>query len=150
MTRLRPAFLVVLSAGTVALGGCGSTPLSPTQLRTRATTICTRADRKLRSIAVPQSAQGASAFLKQGASALGRELDQLRSLSASGDAGRVYNAGLAAVSAELSALHRTVDALGRGAETVPTVRALSSRLTPLESQANDAWRALQIPACMTH
>ncbi len=149
MTRRSSALAAVLAAWALPLCGCGSTPLSLTQLRSRATPICLRGNRRLQAIGAPQSVAGAKAFLDKGAATLTRELDQLRGLTGSGAVGQVYKAALSAVGSEVVAIRSTVHALSHGADTVPALRALSQRLTPLETQADNAWRALQIPACVT-
>ena len=139
----------LIALAILAVSACGSMSLSLVQLRTRATAICDRANRRMRAISPPKAESEAKAFLEQGASALASELDQLKPLSTSGAAGSVYRTAVSAVSGELAALQGAVKELGAGQLAVPVLRSLEQRLSPLQTQADGAWRALDIHACLT-
>lgn len=137
------------AAGLAAalLGGCGSSSASPAQLRAQATAICERANARIGRIPTPANASGALAFLNSGIAALKPEIQELRQLSASGDAADVWNAAIRTLSAQLAALQSTASQIQGGADPVQAYRSLQQTLGPLETQSNDAWSALQIPAC---
>ena len=139
------------AAGAVAalLAGCGgTTPPSLVQLRARANPICARAGQRLARVDTPGSEAGGQAFLKHGIAVLEPELGQLRTVPAPSEAADVYRAGLAALTAELRALEDAVRALNRQQDPVIEFKTLQQRLGPLETQANHAWQALQLPACL--
>jgi hypothetical protein len=140
---------VLLALAAPGISACGSTQLSPAQLRVRATTTCDGTQRRLEAIGAPAAQSQAKAFLQRGAAALAPEVEQLKSVSGSGDAGKEYSSAVAAVSAELAALQGAVGALARGGQTTSVLRSLQQRLAPLENQADNAWRALQIRDCLT-
>jgi hypothetical protein len=131
------------------LTGCGASAPSSDQLRHQASRICTRTDRQLGRIHTPSLGAGDRVFLLRGVAKLKSELTQLRSLSAHGDAAPVYNLALDALGREIEQLKRTVAALDRNQDPALAYAALQRRLAPLEAQADGAWRALQIPACLT-
>jgi len=140
--------LAIAAVAAVAAGGCGGAPPpSLLALRTQATRICLGASRQIGRIATPRSEAGGEAFLRRGIVVLAPERRQLRSLAAPSEAADVYRAGVAALSGELGALREATHALAEQQDPVIAFRTLQQRLTPLESQANDAWQALQIPAC---
>jgi hypothetical protein len=99
-------------------------------------------------IATPRSEASGEAFLKRGVAVLGPELRELRALSPPAEVSDVYRTAVDAVAGELRALHDTVRALGRQQDPVIAFKTLQHHLRPLETQADDAWRALQIPACV--
>lgn len=142
--------LAIAAAAAIAAGGCGgAAPPSLIALRTQANRICSDASRQIGRIATPRSEAGGEAFLRRGIVALAPEHRQLRSLAAPSEAADVYRAGVGALSGELGALRETAHALAKQADPVIAFRTLQQRLVPLESQADDAWQALQIPACMS-
>ncbi len=145
--RLRA--LAPLAAAATLLAGCGSTP-SPSlvQLRNQGARICTGAGQRLRLIPTPRSEADGEAFLKQAVAVLGPELGQLRELRPSSDASDVYGTAVGALARELSALRGTIRALGRQQDPVIAFKTLQQHLGPLETQADDAWRALDITACL--
>jgi hypothetical protein len=146
---LRRRTIALLALAAPVVSACGTTTLSVAQLRTQATAICIRAEHRLQAIGAPASQSQAREFLQSGTEALAPEVDQLRSLTGSGDAGKVYAAAVSAVTGELAALRGAVRSLDRGGQTVSVLRSVQERLAPLENQADGAWRALQIPACLT-
>jgi hypothetical protein len=130
------------------LAGCGSTPLSTSQLRTGVTRVCTVAGRETNAIARPRSPAAGAAFLKRGLAVLRPELAQLQAFRPPSDLAQVYRISLDAFSGKLGALTRTVRALDRGADPVPAFQALQRRLAALEAAENGGWQALEIPACL--
>jgi hypothetical protein len=145
--RLRA--LATLAAAATLLVGCGSTP-SPSlvQLRAQGARICTAAGQRLRLIATPRSEAGGEAFLKQAVAVLAPELRQLRKLRPSSEASDVYGTALDALARELGTLQGTIRALARQQDPVIAFKTLQQHLRPLETQADDAWRALDMTACL--
>jgi hypothetical protein len=141
--------LATLAATTTLLAGCGSTPPpSLVQLRAQATRICASAGHRLGLIATPHSEADAESFLRRAVAVLGPELTQLRKLGAPSEGADVYRTALDALSGELLALKGTIRALRRQQDPVIAFKTLQQHLGPLEAQADGAWRALQIPACL--
>jgi hypothetical protein len=134
-----------LAALTVA--GCGSSSKSPAQLREQASAICARTNGQIGRVPTPANPSGALAFLNSGIASLKPEVHQLKQLSASGDAADVWNAAIRSLSGQLSALQSAASQISGGADPVATYKTLQLTLTPLETQANNAWQALEIPAC---
>jgi hypothetical protein len=140
--------LAIVAGAAIAAGGCGgSPPPSLVTLRTQATAICSGASREIGRIATPRSDVAGEAFLRRGIAVLAPERRQLGSLTAPSEAADVYRAGVRALSGELAALRQATRALARQQDPVIAFRTLQQRLAPLESQADDAWQALQVPAC---
>ena len=139
----------VCAAGlaVLAVAGCGSSSASPSQLRTQASAICARTNRQVGRIPTPASAAGGLAFLNQGIATLEPELRSLKQLSVSGDAADVWNAAMRSLSDQLEAMRSTASQIKGGADPVASFKSLQRTLAPLESQASNAWQALQIPAC---
>jgi hypothetical protein len=137
----------LLAAATVA--GCGGSGLgSPVALRRRATDICIDAPH-LRPPSDPTVVTQLTAFVSHGIRNLEGEITQLHRLSAgSGEVGAVYGAALRALGAQVSTLHAALAAINRGQDPALAFRALGQQLRPLEKQADNAWGALQIPACL--
>lgn len=144
-----PARGAIAVLAAIAAAGCGSTP-SPSviQLRAQATRICSSANRLIGRIGTPTSEAGGEAFLKRGIAVLEVELRDLRTLGAPGDAAGVYRTALGAFAGELAAAKAAVHALDRQQDPAIAFKTLQRRLGPLETQADDAWRALQMAACL--
>lgn len=138
-----------MGAVVMAVAGCGSPPLSDIQLDARAGAICTRAERQLTAVVTPAGAAGGKAFLVRGIAALDPAVGRLKALKPPADESDVYQTGVSALSGEVAAMRKAVRAIEHGQDTVLTFRGLQSELTPLESQGNAAWNALQIPACLS-
>ena len=85
--------------------------------------------------------------MNSGIAALKPELAQLRQLQAAGDAADVWRTALRALSDQLAALQSTASQIKGGADPVVATKSLQRTLAPLDSEANGAWQALQIPAC---
>jgi hypothetical protein len=131
-----------------ALTGCGSASASLIGLRRDAGVVCRHTNRAFRHLpSLPSQGQAAS-FLRFGIGRLTRELSLLRGLHPPRDVADVYLAGLSALGHELSVLRTAVTGIHRGQDPGIAFRTLGTQITPLESQANGAWQALQIPACL--
>jgi hypothetical protein len=133
----------------VALIGCGSSPLSAAELRVQANSICGRANRLIGRIPTPANESAGNAFLKQGISALDPQLADLKALKPPADEAVVYQAAIKATSGELDALHSAISKLDQGADPVRTFRGLQDTLGPLETDADNAWRALGVSSCLS-
>jgi hypothetical protein len=140
---------VIATLAALALGGCGSSSLSNTQLSRDASRICAAANRHTDRIPTPTSTADSATFLARGAAALGPELKGLRALRPPSDLAPVYATALSGSAAELSALRATARQLKRGDDPVSAIRTLQRRLTPMESRADDAWHTLKISACVS-
>ena len=151
ITVARRYLVRALVAAAVVLGaaGCGNSALSAADLRQQAGLICSRADRQIGKIASPASEAAGNSFLKQGMAALEPELADLKTLKPPADEVEVYQSGLKALSGELDALKSAVSKLDQGADPVRAFRELQGTLAPLETDADNAWRALVIPACLS-
>ncbi len=136
---------MALAAGAVA--GCGSSPASEVQLRQQATAICMHTNRLVSRIGTPGSEAGGEAFLVRGIAALKPELRELQQLTAPQDVADVWSTALHSLSGELAALQAATAKIDGGADTATAYKTLQLTLTPLETQANNAWNALEIPAC---
>jgi hypothetical protein len=143
----RAARACVAAVAVLAVAGCGTTSPSDKQLRAQATAICARANRLLGRIGTPSSAAAGEPFLQRGIATLKPELQQLKQLSAPSDSANVWSIAIRTLSAELAALQSTVAKIDGGADPVAAFKSLQQTLAPLETQANNAWQALQIPAC---
>ncbi len=148
MRRTARTAALALGAAAIAVG-CGTSPLSPSALRQQAGAICSRADRQIGRIAAPSSQAAGNPFLKKGVAALDPELAQLKGLVPPADDSVVYQSAIKSLSGELDALQAATDKLDRGADPVATFRGLQAQLAPLEADADNAWRALDIPACFS-
>jgi hypothetical protein len=131
----------------VTVAGCGSSAASQSQLRAQATAICTRINHRVSGIGTPPSEAGGEAFLQHGIAALKPELKQLQQLTPSGDAADVWTAALHSLSSELAAMQAASAQIDGGADAATAYKKLQQTLAPLETQANNAWSALEIPAC---
>jgi hypothetical protein len=142
MRRSAGALLVALA---LALAGCGSSALTPVQLRTRATSICNAATERTEAIALPEVPSAGERFLSRGIAVLGPELAQLKALRATG----TFRDAVTATSAELAALRSSRKGLRAGNDPVVAIKTLQRQLLPLEAKANGAWRRLGISACVS-
>lgn len=140
--------LALAALAAVAVGGCGSTPLSLTALRTQATRICTNATHSTGRIPAPSSPAGIAAYLQQGIAVLRGELAQLRTLKPSSDVADVYSRAISMFTQKLGALTSATQAINAGTDPTAALRKLQGQLAPVESQEDDAWRALEVPACV--
>lgn len=144
--RLRSAGLALLAAAAVT--GCGSVSASVIDLRHDAGAICRHTNRAFNPLpALPRQGQTV-AFLSAGIARLRTELTKLRRVSPPTDVVDVYRAALAAQDQELAVLKNTVQAIDRGEDPATAVKELGQQLGPLQRQADNAWQALEIPACI--
>lgn len=134
-------------AAALALGGCGSSALSASQLRSSATAICELARQRTNRIPDPSAPSGGKQFLARGIAALEPELAALRRLVPPADLAAELKLALSASADELGALQTTVAGLVRGGDPVVALGTLQRRLSPLETHGNAAWQGLGITAC---
>jgi hypothetical protein len=147
--RSRAASALAVGLAALTLAACGSSSASPSQVRSQATSICSRANRQIGRIPTPSSAAGALAFVNSGIAVLKPEVRSLRQLSVTGDAADVWNTAIRALSDQLATLQGTASKIRGGADAVQSFKSLQQTLAPLETQADNAWHALQIPACQS-
>ncbi len=144
----RRAALAALAV--LGLGGCGgSSVLSADQLQAQATELCNLAVLQTNRIPVPATPADTGAFLQRGIAVIAPELRALRQLRARQDLASVYATGTSAVAQELTALRAALAAVNRGDNPVTATKALGQKLAPLRMQADGAFNALQIPACLS-
>lgn len=134
---------------SIISGGCGSTPLSLTQLRRQATRICLGGSERAAQIPAPRSPQAGAAFLRRGATVLRPELAELRTLKPSSQAAADYSAALDAFTRELADVSAAARAYTRQSDPAAALQTLQRHLAPLEAREDRAWRTLQIPACVS-
>jgi hypothetical protein len=139
---------LLATAAALLLAGCGSKPLSSSQLHDQATRVCALATTQTDQIPTPASPAGSAAFLKRGIAVLAPELNALRALRAPGEVADVYSTSLGAFASKLSDLRHAIHQLSGGEDPVIAVKTLQQQLAPIESQENGAWQALEIPACL--
>jgi outer membrane murein-binding lipoprotein Lpp len=144
--RLAAGAVVVL--GTL-FAGCGSSPLTTSELHNDATRVCRLANRQIDQIATPTSPAGTLAFLRRGIAALTPELAGLRSLHPSSDVADVYTAAVKSLGQQLAYLTDAMRDLKNGEDPVIALKTLQQELAPVVTQANGGWDALQIPACLS-
>ena len=142
--------LVVVWLGCCIVTGCGGGASgSAERLRRAAARICTAANRRFERLKTPALGRGDEAFLKRGIPVLEGELRQLGAQRADGEDQSVYGRALSATAREIVELRHAVGALDHHQDPAMAFAALQRRLGPLETQANDAWRTLQLPACLS-
>jgi hypothetical protein len=135
-------------AGALVLAGCGSKPLSTTELASQATRLCTIASTQTALIPTPASPAGTAAYLQRGIAVMTPELERLRALRPSSDVADVYATSIGSFAKKLSYLKDTMRDLAGGEDPVIAIKTLQQELGPIESQENAAWQALEIPACL--
>ncbi len=135
-------------AGALLLAGCGSTPLSVTQLRSSATRICQAAEREKSRIPTPETPAAAVSFLRSGAGALRYELSGLRSLRPPNPIAGQYSSTIQGFAQQLGLVQDSVQQITHGEDPVIAVKLLQTRLGPLEAEQQTDWSQLGIPACM--
>jgi hypothetical protein len=143
----RSAAVAALAA--LVLAGCGSSRLSPDELRAQASQLCNRAQTQTDRIATPLSPDGAAAFVQKGIAVMEPELRHLRALRPPQELASVYAAGTGALAAQIATLKAAVATIDRGDSPVTATKALGQKLAPLRTRADAAWRALQVPACLS-
>jgi hypothetical protein len=118
------------------------------RLQRQATRICRSSNQRFARIPTPTSAAGAEVFVQQGIVVLRPQLRRLRRLRAPSDVADVYGAAVDALSRKLTALERASHTLKHGADPIIATKTLQHQLTPIETQEDNAWEALEIPACL--
>ncbi|HEY1522533.1 MAG TPA: hypothetical protein VGF70_05925 [Solirubrobacteraceae bacterium] len=145
---MRPRSVGLALLAVAVLTGCGSVSASVIDLRHDAGLICRHTNRAFGPLpALPKQGQ-AAAFLSAGIERLKRQLTKLRRVGPPHDVADVYQAALAAMGQEIDVLQSAVQAIHRGQDPALAFKALRQQLTPLQSQADNAWQALEIPACL--
>lgn len=148
--RALAALVAAIVLAAIALGSCGGkAALSAPVLRRDASKLCTITKRRTAAIGTPKSVKDAGAFLVRGLAALGPELAALRLLNPPSRAAPTYARALRALAGEITAMQSTVAAIGRGADPIGAFGSLQAALAPLEARADEAFRALDIDACMS-
>jgi hypothetical protein len=148
MLRRSPLAVVPPLLLLLALGGCGSDSLSTDQLRSQASTICTRTAAATDRIAVPNTADQGSRFLSEGVAQLRPAIAQLRQLKPPDSMSKEYQRAVALGDQEVTLIAKHRQAIAKGEDVIDTFRRLASQLTPLTNQEDAYWRALLIPACV--
>jgi hypothetical protein len=143
---VRSAGLAALAAG--ALAACGSPSDSLIALRHEAGAICRRTNRAFGGIRAPSSDRQDGSFLRSGQIRLETQLRRLRALSAPHEVADVYRAALSALGQELDGLRSAVGAINQGEDPALAYRRLEQQIGPDLNQANNAWQALQIADCL--
>jgi hypothetical protein len=146
--RRRLATGAVAAVAVIVLG-CGSQPLTDSQLHSVATRLCSTATAQTDRIATPASPAETEAFLQRGIAAFTPALSGLRQLRPPSEVADVYSASVKAFGQKLSYLKDAEAALRKGEDPVIALKTLQHELTPLESQENGGWEALQLPACLS-
>ncbi len=131
------------------LAGCGTSSLSARQLRTAARRICAVAQRRTERIPTPTAPSEGESYLRRGVTVLSPELAALRRLDPPSDLALRYREALAVTGAEVQALRATLKGLRAGNDPVVAIKSLQQELGPLEPRATQAWRSLDIPACVS-
>lgn len=144
--RLRSAGLAFLAVAAVT--GCGSVSASVIDLRRDAGTICRHTNKAFNPLPALPRQGDLEAFLRAGIARLRTELAKLRRVGPPHNVADVYQAALAAVGQEVDVLNGTVQTIHRGEDPATAFKELGQQLRPLQSQADSAWSALEIPACL--
>jgi hypothetical protein len=143
-TLILPALLA-----SVLLAGCGSNSLSNSQLESQVSRICTTTEVRTNRIPTPGSAGASATYLERGTTALTPELTALKAVHPPSDVADVYTATIGSFEQKIRELRGTAREIEHGADPVKALQHLQHRLGPLESQENNGWQALQLPACVS-
>jgi hypothetical protein len=140
-------FAAAAACGALLLSGCGSSSLSDTQLRHKASRICATAQRSSQAIAAPTDPSQGEPFLRHGIAALTPPVAALHKLKASSDLQAAYATALQATDHELALLRSALRGLQTGNDPVVAIKTLEDELGPAEDAAARAWRGVEVPAC---
>jgi hypothetical protein len=143
---VKRGLVVLLSAALLTGCGGGSSPAS-SQLQARATRVCAAANRRLQRITATDGHY--EAFLQDGLAVLQPELARLAALHADPDDQAVYAGALGTLGREIKDVKSTLAGLDHHQDPALAFASLQRRLAPLESRTDAAWRALEIPACLS-
>jgi hypothetical protein len=143
-----PITLVALLLA-LALAACGGSSLSHTQLRSSAARICTAVQQRAEQIPTPEGPADAAGYLSRGVAALEPAVTKLRALHPPGDLADHYRSAVDTVAREVTELHGAIKGLKAGNDPVVAIKTLQQHLAPLERRADDNWRSIDIPACVT-
>jgi hypothetical protein len=141
--------LAIASLASLWLCACGRSSLSTQQLRSQSSRPCRIATRELARIPTPASPSGEAGFLKRGIAVLAPELRSLRGLQPPSGLAHEFSSALRAGTQVLAALRESAHRLATGGDPVVSIKTLQLRLARLETEANSAWEALGIPACVS-
>lgn len=146
MRRLAASLVAALG---VICGGCGSAPLSETQLHADAIRICAEAGRRTDRIPTPTSPAETKTFLTRGIATFTPELRELRKLRPPHEAAAVYAATVNAFANKLADLRTAMRDLAHREDPVIVLKTLQHRLEPLQAAENQGWEALELPTCVS-
>jgi hypothetical protein len=153
VTISRRALAAALAAVVIlalAFNSCGGKQrLSAPALRRDATKVCASARKQTDAIPLPGSSKSVEPFLIRGLGALEPELAELKLLDPPSAATPTYNRAVRAIGDELAVMRSAIAELNRGTDPIDVFRDLEAKLAPLETRADEAFRALQIDACTT-
>jgi len=135
--------------GALVLAGCGSSALSNSQLESQVSQICRATEMRTNRIPTPASPAASATFLERGATALMPELTSLKAVRPPSEVADVYTATVGSFEQKIRELRGTARNIEHGADPVRAFQHLQRRLGRLESQENDGWQALELPACMS-
>ncbi len=140
---------IVAGLAAAAISGCGGTTLSLHDLRTQASAICQTAARRTGRIPTPAGPAGTLRFLTVGSGVLSGELASLRTLTPGAPQASAYRTATGALESSIELVRRARAAIVHGSDPATALRALQSRLTPVETLGDGAWRSLGIPVCVS-
>ena len=129
----------------LALAGCGTSGLSPSQLAASANRLCDAANQRMNAISLPEAPSAGKRFLSRGIAIPHARGDG--AARARGDG--TFRTAVTATAAELAALRFTLKGLQAGNDPVVAIKTLEQQLLPLEAKANQAWQSLGIRACVS-
>jgi hypothetical protein len=88
-------------------------------------------------------------FLRKGAAVLAAELRALRTLGPPSDLAARYNATVAEFGATVADVRTAIADIQHRGDAPGAFRVLELELAPILTREDSAWRALQIPACVS-
>ena len=140
--------VVALLLLVLIVRGCGDDSLSAGELRSQAGEICARANAVTDRVAVPNAPAGGERFLDEGLAELRPAHVRLAALKPPEELRTDYERAVALNLEQLTLLGRAARSIRGGADTIDAFGALQRALAPVVARENDAWRALDVPACM--
>lgn len=140
------AFFVAVA---LAVSGCGRSSESAGRFRAQAAHVCADALGQGAQIRPPAVPAATATFLRRGLAVLQSQLGQLSALRPPNGQAGTFAAAVEALRRETVILGATVRDLDRGADPLTTIKPLQHRLAPVEAAGDGAWRALDVPACVS-